>query len=75
MEKNKIVLEINKEYPAGTPIDFEIHGVHGSRGSKFTVITDGRTIFSDCHYEGYGSLFSTSIGEILTNVKYFRIQP
>jgi len=72
---NKIELQINKEYPVGTPIDWEIHGVHGSRGSRFTVISDGRTIFKDCRYEGYGSLFSTASGEILTNVKYFRIQP
>ena len=70
----KIELEIDREYPAGTPIDWELHGVHGSRGSKFTVINNSRTIFHDCRYEGFGSLFSTAAGEILTNVRFFRIQ-
>lgn len=69
-----IALEIAKEYPVGTPIDFELHGVHGSRNSKFTVITAGRNIFKDCRYEGYGSLFSTPSGEILTNSMFFHIQ-
>jgi hypothetical protein len=71
----QIELEINKEYPVGTPLDWGLHGVHGLRGSKFTVITDGRTIFKDCRYEGYGSLFSTPSGEILTNARFFHIQP
>ena len=75
MTVSKILLEINKEYPAGTPIDWEVHGVGGSRGSLFTVVNNGRTIFKDCRYEGYGNLFSTSSGEILTNVRFFRIQP
>lgn len=70
-----IELEIDKEYPAGTPIDWELHGVHGARGSKFTVVNNSRTIYHDCRYEGYGNLFSTASGEILTNVRFFRIQP
>jgi hypothetical protein len=67
-----IELEINREYPAGTPIDFEKHGPHSN--TRYTVITSGRTILSDCRYEGYGSLFSTFNGQIITDVKFFRMQ-
>ena len=69
-----IELEVNVEYPAGTPIDFEKHGPHGEVPTRFTVMTASRMIFSNCRYEGYGSLFSSPTGEIITNVRFFRIQ-
>ena len=69
-----MILELNKEYPVGTPIDPDVHGVHGSNGSLFTVITDGRTIYQNCKFEGFGSLFSNEFGQILTDVKFFMIQ-
>lgn len=72
-QKHKVQLEIDVEYRVGIPIDWEIHGVHGSRGSLFTIINNS-TMFKNCRYEGYGNLFSTETGEILTNVQYFRIQ-
>jgi hypothetical protein len=70
-----IELEIDVEYPVGTPIDWDLHGPHGSRGSKFTVMTASRMVWQGCRYEGYGSLFSSPSGEIITNVRFFRIQP
>jgi len=72
---NMIELETNVEYPAGTPIDLELHGPHGSKGTRFTVITSSRNIFKDCRFEGFGNLFSSSSGEIIINVIFFRIQP
>lgn len=66
-------LEVNQEYPAGAPIDVEVHGPHSK--SRFTVMTSGYSIFKDCRFEGWGSLFSSSTGEIITDVKFFRLQP
>ena len=69
-----MILEIGKEYPVGTPIDPDLHGVHGSNKSLFTIITDGRTIYQNCKFEGFGSFFSNSYGQIITDAKFFRIQ-
>jgi hypothetical protein len=75
LQKCQVVLEIDKEYAVGVPIDWELHGVHGTRGSLFTVLNNYQTYYKNCRYEGFGNLFSTESGEVLTNVRFFRIQP
>lgn len=67
-------LEINKEYPVRMHINPDIHGPFGSRKSRFTIITDGRTVLSNCKYEGIPGIFSTSYGQIIMDAVFFRLQ-
>ena len=65
-------LIVGNEYIIGTYINFTLYGFHTN--NLFTVITDGRTIHQNCKYEGYDSLFSTQFGQIISDVKFFRLQ-
>lgn len=66
------MLEIDKEYPVGTPIDFRKYGFQTSW--TFTIITLGRTIMHGCLYQGYGDLFSFN-GQLVTDIAFFRLEP
>jgi len=62
----------NKEYPIGTLISFRLYGFH--TGRKFAVISDGRSLFKGCVYEGFGDLFSHH-GQMLPDIAFFRLEP